>query len=149
MASGVNTARFLKYVWSFYNIMHERVTGSKTKVLSQLELSIIDLDFFEHQFRKEFLLITMRMLKVTRYFNDLRYAPLPNVTSRNKIERYFKWILNDRPREKCPSELLWSVFSHTQAEYRDLQCKYPYSARMRENTDWKNSEYEKFLRSVL
>ena len=22
---GVNTARFLKYVWQFYNIMHERV----------------------------------------------------------------------------------------------------------------------------
>ena len=22
---GVNTARFLKYVWPFYNIMHERV----------------------------------------------------------------------------------------------------------------------------
>ena len=22
---GVHTARFLKYVWSFYNIMHERV----------------------------------------------------------------------------------------------------------------------------
>ena len=26
---GVNTARFLKYVWPFYNIMHERVNVSE------------------------------------------------------------------------------------------------------------------------
>ena len=26
---GVNTARFLKYVWPFYNIMHERVNSNK------------------------------------------------------------------------------------------------------------------------
>ena len=26
---GVNTARFLKYVWPFYNIMNERVKGVK------------------------------------------------------------------------------------------------------------------------
>ena len=25
---GVNTARFLKYVWPFYNIMHEKVKAS-------------------------------------------------------------------------------------------------------------------------
>ena len=25
----MNTARFLKYVWPFYNIMHEKVNGSK------------------------------------------------------------------------------------------------------------------------
>ena len=30
---GVNTARFLKYVWSFYNIMHERVKGLLRKEL--------------------------------------------------------------------------------------------------------------------
>ena len=28
---GVNTARFLKYVWPFYNIMHERVKKSELK----------------------------------------------------------------------------------------------------------------------
>ena len=29
---GVHTARFLKYVWPFYKIMHERVTNLKLKI---------------------------------------------------------------------------------------------------------------------
>ena len=32
---GVNTARFLKYVWPFYNIMHERV---KYLILNYLKI---------------------------------------------------------------------------------------------------------------
>ena len=28
---GVNTARFLKYVWPFYNIIHERVNMNNTQ----------------------------------------------------------------------------------------------------------------------
>ena len=27
---GVNTARFLKYVWPFYNIMHEKIKKAET-----------------------------------------------------------------------------------------------------------------------
>ena len=41
---GVNTARFLKYVWPFYNIMHERVKkykGNTTKEKKQPFLLLI------------------------------------------------------------------------------------------------------------
>ena len=34
----------------------------------------------------------------------------------------------------------WPVFSHIWNEHGDLLCKFPYSHRMRENTDPKNSE---------
>ena len=48
-------------------------------------------------------------------------------------------------RQKCPcSEFFWSVFFRTQTEYEDLQGKYRYSVRMRENTDQKSFEYEYF-----
>ena len=48
-------------------------------------------------------------------------------------------------RKKCPfSKFFWSVFSCIRTEYRDLQSKSPYSVRMRENTDQKNSEYGHF-----
>ena len=51
-------------------------------------------------------------------------------------------------REKYPySEFFWSVFSRIRTEYGDLQIKSPYSVRMRENTDQKNSKYGYFLRS--
>ena len=44
--------------------------------------------------------------------------------------------------EKCPySEFFWSVFSR-------IRTISPYSVRMWENTDQKNSEYEHFSRSV-
>ena len=35
----------------------------------------------------------------------------------------------------------WSVFSRTRTEYREILRISPYSVRMRENTDQKNSEY--------
>ena len=48
-------------------------------------------------------------------------------------------------RKKYPySEFFWSVFSRMQTEYEDLLRKSPYSGRMRENTDQKNSEYRHF-----
>ena len=51
-------------------------------------------------------------------------------------------------REKCPySEFLWSLFSSIRTEYGDILCISPYSVRMRENTDQKNSEYEHFSHS--
>ena len=47
-----------------------------------------------------------------------------------------KWTL----REKCPySEFFWSVFSHICTEYGEILRVSPYSVRMRENTDQKNS----------
>ena len=35
----MNTARFLKYVWPFYNIMHERVNHITSNTLDVLSLS--------------------------------------------------------------------------------------------------------------
>ena len=51
--------------------------------------------------------------------------------------------------EKCPhSEFFWSVFSCIWTEYGEIRSISPYSVRMRENTDHKNSEYGHFSRSV-
>ena len=48
-------------------------------------------------------------------------------------------------REKCPySEIFWSVFAHIRTEYREIFRIAPYSVRMRENTDQKNSKYGHF-----
>ena len=51
-------------------------------------------------------------------------------------------------REKCSySELFWSVFFPIQTEYGEIRNISPYSVRMRENADRKNSEYVHFSRS--
>ena len=51
-------------------------------------------------------------------------------------------------REKCPySKFLWSVFSRIWIEYGEILRISPYSVRMRENTNHKNSEYGHFSRS--
>ena len=48
-------------------------------------------------------------------------------------------------RKMCKySEFLWYVFSRIWTEYRDLLWRSPYSVRMRENTDQKNSKYGHF-----
>ena len=40
---GVNTARFLKYVWPFYNIMHERVKENGTLlILDSIRIKNVD-----------------------------------------------------------------------------------------------------------
>ena len=52
-------------------------------------------------------------------------------------------------REKCPDlHFLWSVFSHIQTEYGEIQSISPYSVQMREDTDKKSSKYSPFSRSV-
>ena len=51
-----------------------------------------------------------------------------------------KTIINFSLREKCPySEFLWFVFSRIWTEYEDLLPKSPYSLRMWESADQKNS----------
>ena len=51
--------------------------------------------------------------------------------------------------EKCPySEFFWSTFSAICTEYGEIQSISPYSVRMRENKDQKNSEYGHFSRSA-
>ena len=50
--------------------------------------------------------------------------------------------------EKCPySEFFWSVFSRIWTEYGEILHISPYSVRMRENMNLKNSEYRHFSRS--
>ena len=51
-------------------------------------------------------------------------------------------------REKCPhSELFWFPFSLILTEYGEILRISPYSVRMRENADQKNSIYGHYLRS--
>ena len=51
-------------------------------------------------------------------------------------------------RETFPYwEFFWSVFPHIRTEYGEIQSISPYSIRMRENTDQKNSEYGHYSRS--
>ena len=45
-------------------------------------------------------------------------------------------------------EIFWPVFSFIRTEYGDLQSKYPYSVRMRENMNRKKSENGNFPRSA-
>ena len=53
-------------------------------------------------------------------------------------------------REKCPySEFFSSVFSLIQTEYGEIQSIFPYSVRLRENTEQRNSEYRHFSRSLI
>ena len=57
--------------------------------------------------------------------------------------------MNVALREKCSySEFFWSVFSHIRTEYGEIRSISPFSVRMRENTDQKNSKYGYFSRSV-
>ena len=52
-------------------------------------------------------------------------------------------------REKCPySEIFWFVFSWILTEYGEIHRISPYSVRIQENTNQKNSEYGHFSRSV-
>ena len=63
---------------------------------------------------------------------------------------YFISISTLALRKKCPySEFFWSAFSRIPTEYGELLRKSPYSVRMRENTDQKNSEYGHFSHSVV
>ena len=45
------------------------------------------------------------------------------------------------------SELLWSAFSRIRTEYGEVLRIFPYSVRMRENTDQNNSESGHFFHS--
>ena len=52
-------------------------------------------------------------------------------------------------REKLPYlEIFWSIFSHFRTQYGHIRSICPYSFRMRENTDQKNSEYGHFSLSA-
>ena len=52
-------------------------------------------------------------------------------------------------REKCPySKFFWSLFFCMRTEYGEIRSVSPYSVRMPQNTDHRNSEYGYFSRSV-
>ena len=66
-----------------------------------------------------------------------------------KLIQVFISLFQITLREKCPySGFFWSVFSCLRAEYGEMRSFSPYSVRIRENTDQKNSEYGHFSRSV-
>ena len=68
---------------------------------------------------------------------------------RNNFNSPLPTIATVTLREKCPySEFFWSLFSRIRTEYGDIWSISPYSIRMRENTDQRNSEYKHFSRSV-
>ena len=70
-------------------------------------------------------------------------APLPHANQRSSCSQVLSL------RKKCPySEFFWSVFSRIQTEYGEIRSISPYSVRVRENTDQKNSEYGHFSRSA-
>ena len=53
-------------------------------------------------------------------------------------------------RKMCPySEFFWSVFLRIRTVYGEILRISPYSVRMRENTEQKNSKYGHFSRSVF
>ena len=53
-------------------------------------------------------------------------------------------------REKCSNtKFFWSVFSSIRTEYGERRSISPYSHRLRENTDQKNSVFGHFSRSVV
>ena len=77
-----------------------------------------------------------------------------NSTFYTKGNFWLKWVIIFLDlfslREKWPnSEFFWFVFSHIWSEYEDILRISPYSVRMRENTDQKNSEYGHFSGSVF
>ena len=60
----------------------------------------------------------------------------------NCLKLLTKYTPNLSLREKCPySEFLFSKFSRIWTKYRKILRISPYSVRMWENTDQKNSEY--------
>ena len=66
-----------------------------------------------------------------------------------KLIQVFISLFQITLREKCPySRFFWSVFSCLRTEYGEMRSFSPYSVRIRENTDQKNSEYGHFSRSV-
>ena len=53
-------------------------------------------------------------------------------------------------RGKCQySEFFWSIFCRIRTESGEIWSISPYSVRMQENTDQKNSKYGPFLRSAF
>ena len=66
----------------------------------------------------------------------------------NSCRRFFNWTTSCQSlREKCPySEFFWSAFPHIRTEYGQIRSISPYSVRIRENMDQKNSEYGHFSR---
>ena len=70
---------------------------------------------------------------------------LTSVDKEHSTENYQKLEL----RKNTPYlEFLWSVFPRIRTEYGEIRSMSPYSVRMWENNDQKNSEYGHFSLSV-
>ena len=66
-----------------------------------------------------------------------------------KICRKFKSLIVVTLRENCPlSEFFCSVFSRIRTEYGNTRSIFPYSVRMRENTDQKKTANTRTFHAV-
>ena len=84
------------------------------------------------------------MLKKSIFIRNLHYTIFHMETN---VLQDFRICIT--PHKKCPYlEFFWSVFSQIRTEYGEIRSISPFSVRMRENTDQKNSEYGHFLRSI-
>ena len=91
-------------------------------------------------------------------FHTVRFLKLWNCSYYQKIDyRCFVEFLEPhfyshccQHCEKCVQTrtFFWSVFSRIRTEYGEIRSIFPYSVRMRENTDRKNSEFGHFSRSA-
>ena len=89
--------------------------------------------------------------KLISHHHLIRASILETFSQNNKC----LWLLFRKWRvfilcKKCPySEFCWSVFSHIRTKYGEILSIYLdlHSARMRENTNQKNSKYRHFSRS--
>ena len=86
--------------------------------------------------------LTNLLIKFTKYWNNRFARPLPLVDF-EYIQASWWMSLHEK---YSYSESLWSVFSLIRTG-KILRIT-PYSVRMRETTDQKNSEYRHFSRSV-
>ena len=86
------------------------------------------------------------------YLMELFVKIITSLFSEKSSSLMFDRVLNMLlliAHEKCPySEFFWSVFSRIRTEYGEILRISPYSVRMRENRDQKNSENGHFSCSV-
>ena len=99
-------------------------------------------------FRNAYSLLSLNL--IDRYVEQTAHTDFAdgakNIRTKNMIKHansitLLQLLLTPPLREKCPySELFWSSFSRIQTEYGEILLIFPYSVRMRENTNQNTSK---------
>ena len=129
---------------------HLRTTASKNRDSNNFRINIFLPSFFLSFFYLVLLVMNFLRIEIVKLmlFIIFTFLSCKNIKVTLNLD-YFYWKYTLSLREKCPySELFWSSFSHIWAEYGEILRIFPYSVRMRENTDLNSSEYGHILRSV-